>query len=53
MPKRYPFGIVKVFFTAISFFYLGSLASKYAALALEKMDLFVYNDNDDDDDDDD
>ncbi len=53
MPKRYPLGIVKVLFTAISFFYLGSLVSEYAALALEKMDLFRYSGDDDDDDDDD
>jgi hypothetical protein len=51
MPKRYPLGIVKVLFTAILFLYLGSLMSKYAALSLEKMDLFVYSDDGDDDDD--
>jgi hypothetical protein len=50
MPKRYPLGIIKVFLTAIPFLYLGSLMSKYAALGLEKMDLFVYSDDDDDDD---
>ena len=52
MPKRYPLGLLKVLLTAIPFLYLGSLASKYAALGLEKMDLFVYSDDDDDDDDD-
>ena len=50
MPKRYPLGIVKVLLIAIPFLYLGSLVSKYAALGLEKMDLFVYSDDDDDDD---
>lgn len=50
MPKRYPLGIIKVLFTAIPFLYIGSLVSKYAALGLEKMDLFVYSDDDDDDD---
>lgn len=50
MPKRYPLGIVKVLFIAIPFLYLGSCVSKYAALGLEKMDLFVYSDDDDDDD---
>ncbi|CAF1368083.1 unnamed protein product [Adineta steineri] len=52
MPKRYPLGIVKVLLIAIPFLYIGSLVSKYAALGLEKMDLFVYSDDDDDDDDD-
>ncbi|UJR20583.1 hypothetical protein I4U23_023708 [Adineta vaga] len=51
MPKRYPLGIVKVFLIAFPFLYLGSLASKYAALGLEKMDVFIYSDVDDDDDD--
>ncbi|CAF2866289.1 unnamed protein product [Rotaria sp. Silwood2] len=49
MPKRYPLGIMKVLFIAIPFLYLGSLVSKYGALGLEKMDLFVYSDDDDDD----
>ncbi|CAF0771611.1 unnamed protein product [Rotaria sordida] len=49
MPKRYPLGIMKVLGIAIPFLYLGSLVSKYAALGLEKMDLFVYSDDDDDD----
>lgn len=53
MPKRYPLGIVKVLLITIPFLYLGSLVSKYAALGLEKMDLFVYSEDDDDDDDDD
>lgn len=52
MPKRYPLGIIKVFLTAIPFLYFGSLVSKYAALGLEKMDLFIYTEDDDDDDDD-
>ncbi|CAF0882417.1 unnamed protein product [Adineta ricciae] len=52
MPKRYPLGIAKVFLVAFPFLYLGSLVSKYAALGLEKMDVFIYNDDDDDDDDD-
>lgn len=52
MPKRYPLGIVKVLLITIPFLYLGSLVSKYGALGLEKMDLFVYSDDDDDDDDD-
>ncbi|CAF3172044.1 unnamed protein product [Rotaria socialis] len=51
MPKRYPLGIIKVLCIAIPFLYLGSLVSKYGALGLEKMDLFVYSDDDDDDDD--
>ncbi|CAF3645638.1 unnamed protein product [Rotaria sp. Silwood1] len=49
MPKRYPLGIIKVLCIAIPFLYLGSLVSKYGALGLEKMDLFVYSDDDDDD----
>ncbi|CAF0959600.1 unnamed protein product [Adineta ricciae] len=52
MPKRYPLGIVKVMLITIPFLYIGSCVSKYAALGLEKMDLFVYSDDDDDDDDD-
>ncbi|CAF1629138.1 unnamed protein product, partial [Didymodactylos carnosus] len=48
MPKRYPFGIIKLLTITIPFLYLGSLVSKYATLGLEKMDLFVYNDDDDD-----
>ena len=40
---------MKVLFIAIPFLYLGSIVSKYAALGLEKMDLFVYSDDDDDD----
>ena len=50
MPKRYPLGVVKVLLFVVPFLYLGSLVSKYAALGLEKMDLFVYSDDDDDDD---
>ena len=51
MPKRYPLGITKVLLIAVPFLYLGSLVSKYGALGLEKMDLFVYSDDDDDGDD--
>ncbi|CAF0855128.1 unnamed protein product [Adineta steineri] len=51
MPKRYPLGIIKVLLVSIPFLYLGSLASKYAAMGLEKMDVFIYTDDDDDDDD--
>ncbi|CAF0956839.1 unnamed protein product [Adineta ricciae] len=49
MPKRYPLGIAKVFLVAFPFLYLGSIVSKYAALGLERMDVFIYNDDDDDD----
>ncbi len=51
MPKRYPLGIVKVLLISSPFLYIGSLVSKYAALGLEKMDLFVYSDDDDNDED--
>lgn len=51
MPKRYPLGIIKVLLTSIPFLFLGSRVSKYAAMGLEQMDLFVYSDDEDDDDD--
>ena len=51
MPKRYPLGLVKVSTNCNSIsLYAGTLVSKYAALGLEKMDLFVYSDDDDEDD---
>ena len=50
MPKRYPFGIVKILLISIVCLYIGSTVSKYTAVTLEKMDLFVYSGDDDDDD---
>ena len=40
--------MVKIVLIALRFLYLGAVASKYVAIGLEKMDLFVYDEDDGD-----